>query len=142
MKHLVNFPSDYDWIEGGCLLIIGKPSPKDGLKRLYIVSIVKVSNYDRQLVDGEKGIPTKMATISNDFRILKYKEGKIVDRKIDYNPKIMKDYLGLSGFSVSLNKNKTPMWPESIKLGINDFLKKHNDELLNIPIDIVYPIEK
>jgi hypothetical protein len=121
--------------EGGVVLIISNPFPKDGLKRIYMSTINRVR------IDNES--KTIRVDLNPQFYILKKHGDKIYPEKvIPLSPKYRKDILNMNSSGLYLNSKKTPLWQISCELNISPFFRNYQFQI-NELVDkygVVFPI--
>lgn len=67
-------------------------------------------------VGNKPGIPVYMANLSDEIYIIGYKDNKLSYKKAMITYKYLQKWVGMSGFSIGLNKNKTPNWRNTINI--------------------------
>jgi len=57
-----------------------------------------------------------MATLYDDLYIIGYKDSKLSYKKAIPTAGYLQKWVGMSGFNIGLNKNKTPNWRNTINV--------------------------
>lgn len=112
------------WKENGIVFIRGKAN-EDGKKFLYALKLIKV-------IMGSNGQYFKAFVKDHIYRVIKDHEGNYVPSGIKLSPAHMKNELGVSGRSFSLNSKhgKTPIWWETInRTNIRNICADHKQTL-------------
>jgi len=103
------------WAQGGWIFIKGKPlKEKDGKSYVFLMSAKYVSELPRFKSNSNPGSPVYMVNLYPEVHVLGYENGVLSAKKINPTPEDMKNYVGMSGFNIGLNKNKTPGWRSTI----------------------------
>jgi len=123
-------------ILNGVILIKGKVL-EDKSQRLYAIYCSYINRYDRTKKDDTKGSDVKMVQFNKNSNVYRLKliDGKLKPVGISFTSnESMLSNLAISGNSIALNNNKTPLHWESLKYdNINTVLNKVGNQLLSLP---------
>jgi hypothetical protein len=109
--------STLSWTQGGWVFIKGKPQKdKENKSYVFLTSVKYVNELSRMNVGNKPGIPVYMANLSDEIYIIGYKDNKLSYKKAMITYKYLQKWVGMSGFSIGLNKNKTPNWRNTINI--------------------------
>jgi hypothetical protein len=105
------------WTQGGWVFIKGKPL-KDQKDKSYVflMSVKYVNELSRMKVGNKPGIPVYMANLYDEIHIIGYKDGKLSSKKVMPTEEYLQKWVGMTGFNIGLNKNKTPNWRNTITI--------------------------
>lgn len=65
-------------------------------------------------VGNKPGIPVYMVNLYPEIYILGYKNGELSTKKVMPTEQYLQKWVGMTGFNIGLNKNKTPNWRNTI----------------------------
>lgn len=103
------------WVQEGWIFIKGKPQKdKDNMSYVFLCPVKYVNELGRMKVGNKEGMPVYMANLYEEIFILGRKDGKLVVKKAMPTEKYLKNWVGMTGFNIGLNKNKTPNWRNTI----------------------------
>ena len=109
--------STLSWTQGGWVFIKGKPQKdKENKSYVFLTSVKYVNELSRMNVGNKPGIPVYMANLSDEIYIIGYKDNKLSYKKAMITYKYLQKWVGMSGFNIGLNKNKTPNWRNTINI--------------------------
>ncbi len=120
--------------QGGVILIKGAKL-EDGTQKLYITTVSNRLGLDRTKVDNTKGKRATMAVLGNQIYKLSIVDGKLKAQGVAWNSVwSMFKILGISGNSVAVNNNKTPLHWETLKYNnIAKAVSDNSQQILAIP---------
>jgi len=120
--------------QGGVILIKGAKL-EDGTQKLYVTTISNRLGLDRTKVDNTEGKKATMAVLGNQIYKLSVVDGKLKAQGVAWNSHwSMLKALGLSGNSVAVNNNKTPLHWETLKFNnIAKAVSDNNEQILRLP---------
>lgn len=75
-----------------------------------------VRELPRAKMGGKAGMPVYMANLYDEIYIIGYKDNKLSYKKAMPTYEYLQRWVGMSGFNIALNKNKTPNWRNSINV--------------------------
>ena len=106
-----------DWSQGGWVFIKGKPQKdKDNKSYVFLMPVKYVQVLSRVNIGNKQGMPVYMATLYDDLYIIGYKDSKLSYKKAIPTAGYLQKWVGMSGFNIGLNKNKTPNWRHTINV--------------------------
>lgn len=121
-------------IDNGVILIMTKPFPTDGLKRIYMNTIenVRIENNSK----------TSRVQLNSQYYILKDHNGIILPETVMMDNKYKKLLLNMNTNGLYLNEKKTPLWQISSETNIRNFFMNYQKEIkeLKEKCNIIYPI--
>jgi hypothetical protein len=138
MEHLFEYETwineSVRWNQGGWIFIKGKPQ-KDKLSYVFMAPVKYVTELNRIKKSGDQGMPVYMAVLYENMIILgKDKSGNVIGRRAMVTPEYLEKWVGMSGFKIGLNKNKTPEWRDTIyKTDPNAVLRENQGWLKQLP---------
>jgi hypothetical protein len=80
------------------------------------MSVKYVKELPRVNIGNKPGIPVHMANLFEEIYIIGYKDGKLSHKKAMPTEKYLQKWVGMAGFNIGLNKNKTPNWRNTINV--------------------------
>lgn len=118
--------------DNGVVLVLGPEV--NGEKKLFMLKLKKITELSHKRVSGEDGKPARMATLYPELFLVREENGILVANKMAYTKESLKRVVGLSGFNVTLNSNKTPLHYESIdRVDWKKFINDYKEEIKAIP---------
>ena len=83
-----------------------------------------ISELARVKSGNKPGIPVYMVNLYQEVFILGYKNGELSYKKVMPTEQYLQKWVGVSGFNIGLNKNKTPNWRNTVnKKNIAEVIK-------------------
>ena len=73
-----------------------------------------VSELSRFKSGNKPGAPVYMVNLYEEVYIIGYKDGRLSYKKVMPTEEYLQKWVGMSGFNIGLNKNKTPNWRNTI----------------------------
>ena len=122
MKNLLEYQSWLNegalpWTQGGWVFIKGKPQKdKEDKSYVFLMPVKYVQELSRMKVGNKAGIPVYMANLYQEIYIIGYKDGKLSYKKVMPTEEYLQKWVGMTGFNIGLNKNKTPNWRNTINV--------------------------
>lgn len=102
------------YTQGGIILLYGKPL-EDGTRRLYVTWVKQLNQFNRFKKDNSNAIPNRNAVLGNQIYRLTLEDGKLKAKGVAWpSDDAMKKSLGISGNSVGLHYNKTPLHQDTL----------------------------
>jgi hypothetical protein len=120
--------------QGGVILIKGAKL-EDGTQKLYVTTVSNRMGLDRTKVDNTEGKRATMAVLGNPVYKLSIVDGKLKAQGVAWNSVwSMFKVLGISGNSVAVNNNKTPLHWETLKYNnIAQAVSNTSQQILRLP---------
>lgn len=105
------------WTQGGWVFIKGNPQKdKEGKSYVFLMPVKYVQELSRMKVGNKPGIPVYMTNLYEEIYIMGYKDGKLSYKKVMPTKEYLQKWVGMTGFNIGLNKNKTPNWRNTINV--------------------------
>jgi hypothetical protein len=109
--------STLSWTQGGWVFIKGKPQKdKENKSYVFLMPVKYVRELPRAKMGDKPGIPVYMANLYDEIYIIGYKDNKLSYKKAMPTYEYLQKWVGMSGFNIALNKNKTPNWRNTINV--------------------------
>lgn len=122
MDHILEYESwinesGLPWTQGGWVFIKGKPlKDKENKSYVFLMPVKYVKELARAKRGNQPGIPVYMVNLYEEIYIVGYKDGKLSTKKVMPTEEYLQKWVGMSGFNIGLNKNKTPYWRNTINV--------------------------